>query len=91
MASHLRRSFQKVPPGYAPFTLAQRAGALARNGAKLLVVGTGASLVGVAATNGLVAVRQMLDPAWLPLHAPQDILSMSLAYGAYMALSSNIR
>lgn len=80
-----------VPPGYAPFTLAQRLGALIRNGVKLLAVGTGASLVGVAATNGLVAARQLLDPAFVPLHAPQDVISMALAYGVYMALSSNIR
>jgi len=84
-------AFQKVPPGYAPFSLAQRAGAVARNGAKLLGVGFGASLLGVSMTNGLCAARQMLDPAWAPPNAPQDVLTMSAAYASYMAVSSNLR
>ena len=90
-ASCPENAFQRVPPGYAPFTLAQRAGAVARNGAKLLGVGFGASLVGVSATNGLIALRQALDPAWAPPNAPQDVWTMSAAYAAYMAVSSNLR
>jgi hypothetical protein len=35
-------AFQKVQPGMAPFTLAQRLGAPVRNGLKLFCVGTGA-------------------------------------------------
>jgi len=84
-------SFQKVPPGYEPFTVAQRLGALVRNGAKLLTVGTTASLVGVGITNGLVIARQLLDPSWVPLNAPQNIVATSLAYGAYLAISANVR
>ena len=84
-------SFQKVPPGYDDFTLTQRVGALVRNGVKLLVVGTGASLVGVGLTNGLIMARQLLDPSWMPANGPQNIVEMSLAYGVYMAVSSNIR
>jgi hypothetical protein len=91
LATCPENAFQKVPPGYAPFSLAQRFGAVARNGAKLLGVGFGASLLGVSFTNGLIAVRQLVDPAWSPPNAPQDVLTMSAAYASYMAVSSNLR
>jgi hypothetical protein len=84
-------AFQKVPPGYQPFTLAQRCGAVVRNGSKLFVVGFFASLLGVGLTNGLITIREMLDPAFVPLNDPQDVATMSAAYGLYMASSSNLR
>ncbi|KAL4434804.1 hypothetical protein ABPG77_005331 [Micractinium sp. CCAP 211/92] len=84
-------AFQKVPPGYAPFTAGQRVGAVVRNGMKLFGVGFFASLLGVGMTNALMAVRQMLDPSFVPLNPPQDVLVMSAAYGSYMASSSNLR
>ena len=55
----LFRSFQKVPPGYQPFTVAQRIGAVVRNGGKLLAVGTAASLLGVGLTDGIILARQV--------------------------------
>jgi hypothetical protein len=84
-------AFQKVPPGYEPFTLGQRFGAVVRNGTKLFGVGLFASLLGVGLTNGLIAVREMMDPTFVPLNAPQDVATMSAAYGLYMASSSNLR
>jgi hypothetical protein len=84
-------AFQKVPMGYAPFTLGQRAGAVVRNGAKLFGVGLFASLLGVGITNGLVGLRSILDPTFVPLNDPQNVLVMSAAYGTYMASSSNLR
>jgi hypothetical protein len=84
-------AFQVVPPGYAPFTLGQRAGAVVRNGIKLFGVGCGASLLGVAITNGLIELRQFMDPSFVPLNDPQDVATMSAAYGLYMASSSNLR
>ena len=84
-------AFQKVQPGMPPFTLAQRAGAPVRNGLKLFFVGVSASFIGVAATNALIAARQILDPSFAPLNQPQDLVAMSAAYGAYMATSSNLR
>lgn len=71
MASCPENAFQRVPPGYSPFTVGQRAGAVLRNGSKLLAVGFGASLFGVSVTNVLIALRQHLDPTWVPLNAPQ--------------------
>jgi hypothetical protein len=84
-------AFQKVPPGYAPFSLGQRAGAVIRNGSKLFGVGLFASLLGVGITNGLVGLRELLDPTFVPLNDPQNVLVMSAAYGSYMASSSNLR
>lgn len=84
-------AFQKVPPGYAPFSFGQRVGAVVRNGAKLFAVGCCASLLGVGITNTLTAAREMLDPNFVPLNPPQDVLIMSAAYGSYMASSSNLR
>lgn len=71
LASCPENAFQRVPQGYSPFTVAQRAGAVVRNGTKLLAVGFGASLFGVSITNVLIAVRQQLDPTWVPLNSPQ--------------------
>lgn len=84
-------AFQKVPSGYQPFTLAQRAGAPLRNGLKLLGVGFGASLFGVGCTNALIFARQLLDSGFQPQNPPQDVFTMSAAYASYMALSSNLR
>ncbi|KAK9816542.1 hypothetical protein WJX72_001744 [[Myrmecia] bisecta] len=84
-------SFQVVPPGRAPFTGLQRLGAIGKNGAQLLGVGFFASILGVTVTNGLLAVRQMLDPTFKPPNAPQGVIKTSLAYGSYMATSSNLR
>lgn len=84
-------AFQKVPPGYAPFTLTQRVGAVVRNGSKLFAVGLCASLLGVGITNALIMARQMLDPSFVPLNDPQNVVVMSAAYGTYMASSSNLR
>jgi Protein RETICULATA-related len=83
--------FQTVQPGTPPYSLQQRAGALAINFAKLLAVGTTASLVGVGIVNGLTALRQAADPGWTPLNPPQNILATSLLYGTYMGVSSNLR
>jgi hypothetical protein len=84
-------AFQRVPAGAAPFSLAQRAGAVVRNGSKLFGVGLVASLLGVGITNALVAARSLLDPSFVPLNDPQNVLVMSAAYGSYMATSSNLR
>jgi Protein RETICULATA-related len=83
--------FQTVQPGTAPYSLQQRAGALAINFAKLLAVGTTASLVGVGIVNGLTMLRVAADPGWTPLNPPQNILATSLLYGTYMGVSSNLR
>ncbi|KAH7291695.1 hypothetical protein KP509_29G029100 [Ceratopteris richardii] len=73
------------------YTVLQRAGAIVRNGAKLLMVGTSASLIGTGITNGLIYVRRAVDKDFMADTEDMPIFSTSLAYGVYMAVSSNLR
>lgn len=77
--------------GSAPFSAEQRIGAIVRNGAKLLMVGFGSSLIGVGATQALTIARQALDPNYHSTNPPQNVLNVSAAYASYMAISSNLR
>lgn len=77
--------------GAAPFSGAQRFGAILRNGTKLLAVGFGSSLIGVGATQALTFARQALDPNFHSTNPPQNVLNVSAAYASYMAISSNLR
>ncbi|KAF3437344.1 hypothetical protein FNV43_RR20097 [Rhamnella rubrinervis] len=73
------------------FSLLQRMGAIVRNGAKLFAVGTGASLVGTGITNALINARKVVDKSFAGEAEDVPILSTSVAYGVYMAVSSNLR
>ncbi|KAK9283933.1 hypothetical protein L1049_012190 [Liquidambar formosana] len=73
------------------YSLLQRIGAIGRNGAKLFVVGTGASLVGTGITNVLINARKALDKSFAGEAEDVPIISTSVAYGVYMAVSSNLR
>ncbi|XP_027355192.1 protein RETICULATA-RELATED 4, chloroplastic-like [Abrus precatorius] len=73
------------------YTLIQRIGAIMRNGAKLFAVGTGASLIGTGVTNALINARKVVDKSFAAEAEDVPILSTSVAYGVYMAVSSNLR
>ncbi|GMJ15532.1 hypothetical protein HRI_005222400 [Hibiscus trionum] len=73
------------------YSLLQRLGAVMRNGAKLFAVGTTSSLVGTAATNALINARKAVDKTSVDEVENVPILSTSVAYGVYMAVSSNLR
>ncbi|XP_008777886.2 protein RETICULATA-RELATED 4, chloroplastic-like [Phoenix dactylifera] len=73
------------------YSLLQRVGAIVRNGSKLFAVGTGASLIGVGTTNALINARKTLDKNFAGEAEDVPILSTSVAYGVYMAVSSNLR
>ncbi|XP_058212005.1 protein RETICULATA-RELATED 4, chloroplastic-like [Rhododendron vialii] len=73
------------------YSFLQRVGAIVRNGAKLFAVGTGASLVGTGITNGLIYARKAIDKTFAGEAEDVPILSTSVAYGVYMAVSSNLR
>ncbi|ERN14549.1 hypothetical protein AMTRI_Chr01g104620 [Amborella trichopoda] len=73
------------------YSFIQRVGAIMRNGAKLFAVGTSASLVGTAATNALIKARKALDKNFAGEVEDVPIVSTSVAYGVYMAVSSNLR
>ncbi|GMH37960.1 hypothetical protein BSKO_05844 [Bryopsis sp. KO-2023] len=84
-------AFQMVQPGMQPFTLLQRSFSILRNGAKLLGVGIICSAIGVAATNGLIKAREMMDPNFQNRNPPQNVIGMGIGYGLYMGISSNLR
>ncbi|GMJ07075.1 hypothetical protein HRI_004376700 [Hibiscus trionum] len=73
------------------YSLLQRFGAVMRNGAKLFAVGTTSSLVGTAVTNALINARKAVDKVSASEVENVPILSTSVAYGVYMAVSSNLR
>ncbi|KAJ1262709.1 hypothetical protein BS78_09G130700 [Paspalum vaginatum] len=73
------------------YSFLQRLGAILRNGAKLFAVGTSASLIGTGVTNALIKARQAASKDFDGEVEDIPILSTSVAYGVYMAISSNLR
>ncbi|KAF3781275.1 RETICULATA-RELATED 4 protein [Nymphaea thermarum] len=65
--------------------------AFQRNGLKLFAVGTSASLIGTGVTNGLINARKAFDKNFAGEAEDVPIISTSVAYGVYMAISSNLR
>ncbi|XVE74201.1 hypothetical protein DITRI_Ditri11bG0179700 [Diplodiscus trichospermus] len=74
------------------YSFLQRIGAIVLNGAKLLAVGSGASLVGIGVTNVLINARKVVDKSFAAAAGGESedvpILSTSVVY---MAVSSNLR
>ncbi|KAL9253979.1 RETICULATA-RELATED 4, chloroplastic-like protein [Drosera capensis] len=81
----------QVALGGASYSLVQRLGAIVRNGSKLFVVGTTSSLVGTAITNVVINARKAVDTSSAAESENLPILSTSIGYGVYMAVSSNLR
>ncbi|KAJ0980947.1 hypothetical protein J5N97_009202 [Dioscorea zingiberensis] len=81
----------QIALGGSSYSFLQRVGAIARNGSKLFVVGTSASLIGTGITNALIKTRRALDENMAGESEDLPILSTSVAYGVYMAVSSNLR
>ncbi|XP_006654349.1 protein RETICULATA-RELATED 4, chloroplastic-like [Oryza brachyantha] len=73
------------------YSLLQRVGAIMRNGAKLFAVGTSASLIGTGVTNALIKARKAVSKDFEEESENIPIVSTSVAYGVYMAVSSNLR
>ncbi|RDX93882.1 Protein RETICULATA-RELATED 4, chloroplastic, partial [Mucuna pruriens] len=83
-------AFQVALPGTS-YTLLQRIGAIVRNGAKLFVVGTGASLVGISITNALINVQKAVNKTFVDKAENLPVISTSVTYGVYMVVISNLR
>uniref|UniRef100_A0ACD5XI75 Uncharacterized protein n=2 Tax=Avena sativa TaxID=4498 RepID=A0ACD5XI75_AVESA len=73
------------------FSLLQRLGAIVRNGTKLFIVGTSASLIGTGVTSALLRARKAVDKELDDEVEHLPVLSTSVAYGVYMSISSNLR
>ncbi|KAJ0229179.1 hypothetical protein HA466_0318480 [Hirschfeldia incana] len=73
------------------YSLLQRLSAIARNEAKLFAVGTTSSLVGTAVTNAFIKAKGAVDKTSEGEVETVPIVSTSVAYGVYMAVSANLR
>ncbi|KAF0893662.1 hypothetical protein E2562_028069 [Oryza meyeriana var. granulata] len=97
-AGHIANFFHNCPDNAfqialagRSFSLLHRLGAIVRNGAKLFAVGTSASLIGTGVTNALIKARKAVDKEFDDEAEDIPIVSTSVAYGIYMAVSSNLR
>ncbi len=54
-------------------------------------MGFAAGIVGTSLSNGLLAIRQRLDPEFESQNKPPNILLNSGTWAAHMGVSSNIR
>ncbi|KAI3978048.1 hypothetical protein MKX01_032425 [Papaver californicum] len=81
----------QIALGGTSYSVIQRLASIMRNGAKLFAVGTSASLVGTAATNALIKARKTVNKSSEGEVEEIPIVSTSVAYGGYMAVSSNLR
>ncbi|KAI3823474.1 hypothetical protein L1987_04912 [Smallanthus sonchifolius] len=91
--------------GGTSYSLLQRLGAIARNGTKLFAVGTASSLVlfcshmlllllevaGTVVTNALINAKKAVQKSSEDELDNIPVLSTSVGYGVYMAVSSNLR
>ncbi|KAK6928792.1 Protein RETICULATA-related, partial [Dillenia turbinata] len=84
-------SFVLVALAGTSYSFLQRVGAIVRNGAKLFVVGTSASLIGTGITNLLINARKAIDRTFAGEAEDVPIISTSIAYRVYLAVSSNLR
>jgi hypothetical protein len=82
---------QRSVPGVAPFTAAQRAAALGVRGLQYGTVGVVTGALGAASVQALVALREAFDPGFSPPATVQSVWGTGTAWGAFMALSSNLR
>ncbi|XP_057549957.1 protein RETICULATA-RELATED 4, chloroplastic-like [Amaranthus tricolor] len=81
----------QIALGGASYSLIQRVGAIVRNGSKLFAVGTTSSLVGTVITNAVINARKAVDKSAADEVENVPVLSTSVGYGVYMAVSSNLR
>lgn len=83
-------AFQMALPGTS-YSLLQRIGAIVRNGTKLFAVGTASSLVGTLVTNAVLNAKKAVDKSAAEEVENLPVVATSVAYGVYMAVSSNLR
>ncbi|XP_021736315.1 protein RETICULATA-RELATED 4, chloroplastic-like [Chenopodium quinoa] len=83
-------AFQVAVAG-TTYSILQRIGALARNGAKLFAVGATSSVIGTGVTNLLINARKTVDKTFSPDGEDIPMLATSVAYGVYLSVSANLR
>uniref|UniRef100_A0A803LC28 Uncharacterized protein n=2 Tax=Chenopodium quinoa TaxID=63459 RepID=A0A803LC28_CHEQI len=83
-------AFQVAVAG-TTYSILQRIGALARNGAKLFAVGATSSVIGTGVTNLLLNARKTIDKTFTTDGEDIPMLATSIAYGVYLSVSANLR
>lgn len=73
------------------FSPSQRAMSFLYAGAQYAVIGFAAGIVGTAITYGLIETRKRVDKTYQPERPMPAVIPNALAWGAFMALSSNTR
>lgn len=73
------------------YTLSMRCAAFIYAGVQYMAIGVVAGIVGTAITYGLIEGRKVLDNSYSPKRPLPDVLPNALAWGAFMAISSNTR
>ncbi|XP_078435631.1 protein RETICULATA-RELATED 3, chloroplastic-like [Wolffia australiana] len=94
-SSALPGFFANSPSGHmfepGAYSLIDRAGTFVYKGVVFAGVGFAAGLTGTAISNGLIALRKKLDPAFKTPNKPPPTLLNSLTWAAHMGVSSNLR
>lgn len=83
--------FQRSPPGRAPFALRTRAAALGVKSVQYGGVGFATGCLGAASVQGLIWLRERLDPGFIPPPTVQGVAGTGAAWGTFMSTSSLLR
>ncbi|KAL6614298.1 hypothetical protein ACP70R_036568 [Stipagrostis hirtigluma subsp. patula] len=73
------------------YSLGSRVATLMSKGATFAVVGFAAGLAGTAISNGLIAMRKRMDPAFETPNKPPPTLLNAATWALHMGVSSNLR
>ncbi|CAO2182560.1 unnamed protein product [Urochloa humidicola] len=73
------------------YTLGSRIATLMSKGATFAAVGFAAGLAGTALSNGLIAMRKRMDPAFETPNKPPPTLLNAATWALHMGVSSNLR
>ncbi|PKA50520.1 hypothetical protein AXF42_Ash013735 [Apostasia shenzhenica] len=88
-------SFASSLPSYmfapGPYSFPSRIAALGYQGATLAAIGFATGFVGTAISNGLIALRRRIDPAFEPPNKPPPTLLNAVTWAIQMGVSTNIR
>jgi hypothetical protein len=83
--------FQKSPSAVTPFTKTSRFTTFLMKGVQYSGVGYAMGCLGAASIQGLIWVRERLDPVFIPPPSVQSITGTGLAWSTFMGTSSNVR
>lgn len=74
-----------------PYSIPARLGTLLYKGTTFAAVGFVAGLAGTALSNGLIALRKKMDPAFETPNKPPPTILNAVTWALHMGLSSNLR